>query len=257
MVMENMVGLFITRNRLENIDDLKYLTKLLYLDISSNNLDDISVLKALRGLKYLNISNNAINSVDALKGFDLLTHLYMSVNRVSDLGPLREREEIDGLEVLSFMKQSGRTIDLSPISGFTGLQKLYISENSLKNIDVISSLTDLQIIKAENIDLKDGNVFSPLGKLRKLYLSNNNLREIAFAEELKDLYSLYYLDVDYNCLGADDKETIATLDNLNSNSLFYLYRFGQEPEKCGLVRKVSNLNPTPAEFPVYDVGSGM
>jgi len=79
--------------RICDISDLKYCTKLRYLEIFCNKIEDISAIANLTELEDLNISYNPISSSEALRNLPNLKRLWMERTDI----PYEEFEELQAL----------------------------------------------------------------------------------------------------------------------------------------------------------------
>ncbi|MFA5657825.1 MAG: leucine-rich repeat domain-containing protein [Oscillospiraceae bacterium] len=69
-----------------DIDSLKYMVNLTWLDLYHNKITDITPLKGLTKLTYLCLSSNNITDITSLKGLTNLTYLDLGYNDVTDDG---------------------------------------------------------------------------------------------------------------------------------------------------------------------------
>lgn len=92
-----------------NIDSLRYLTKLVYLDIHSNEVSDITVVRNFPKLVKLVIYHNHIQDLSPLLNCPELRSLFMHENPVRDFGPLAQMAWLQHLSVdeKSFTKEQG------------------------------------------------------------------------------------------------------------------------------------------------------
>lgn len=67
---------------LEDINSIKNLKQLTYLDLSGNLLTDISALGNLNNLGYLDLSGNEITNISAIKSLSNLRVLYLDDNQL-------------------------------------------------------------------------------------------------------------------------------------------------------------------------------
>jgi len=92
----------------ENLEDsdieaLKYMTNLRYLDLRGNQITSVSVLSELTNLTSLNLRHNQITDVSALKNLSELTYLYILANpvdsaQVDELASLLPNTAIDRIK---------------------------------------------------------------------------------------------------------------------------------------------------------------
>ena len=75
---------------LKNIESLKKLKNLIYLDLRSNNIDNVESLRDLKNLVYLDLSINNIKDLRPLKDLTNLKYLYLQNNNIADITPLEK-----------------------------------------------------------------------------------------------------------------------------------------------------------------------
>src|SRR5690606_10551419 len=69
--------LYLSDNKISNIEPLSSLTNLTYLYLSSNNISNIEPLSPLTKLTYLSLYNNKIENIEPLFSLTNLTYLYL------------------------------------------------------------------------------------------------------------------------------------------------------------------------------------
>jgi len=227
----DMLGLIWLDAHAEDISDLtglEYATNIEHLDIRSNDVSDLSTLcdpdtgVGLRNLTYLDLSYN--HRIDytthwankaILRGLTDLTELYLENtgigNNLSALGGLTNLEILDlsynGIDDISPL------YDTATHSGLTNLTELYLNDNQITDISVLTGLRNLKVLDLSNnrwtqvvgmtftFGLSD---ISPLyneaiglglTNLQELYLNNNKITDIS---ALAGLINLKVLDLSYN-----------------------------------------------------------
>lgn len=172
------------------------------------NLND---LKMLTNLEYLNAGNLNLKSISALSKLINLRVLYLPQNSISDVRPLKS---LTKLQVLSL--KGNQIASISSLSGLTDLQKLYLSENKLASVSSLSKLTKLEVLELSNNSIQKIHGLKGLKKLTRLTLAFNKISDLT---PLKDLTNLQYLDL------SDNKITVITpLTNLKKIKTLYLQR---------------------------------
>jgi hypothetical protein len=109
---------------------------------------------------------------DALESFDGLRHLGPDLHSLV-LGSTRRR------------------LSLQPLSGLTGLQRLYL-ESHTKDLDVVAGLTSLTSLTLRSITLPDLSLLLPLTGLRALDLKLGGTRDLSL---LPSVGRLEYLEL--------------------------------------------------------------
>ncbi len=78
--MINLVELRLKQNLLDELNNIRNLSKLSLLDLNYNQIQDASVLGYLLELKFLYLSNNSIKNIDFLSNLTQLIALDLSFN---------------------------------------------------------------------------------------------------------------------------------------------------------------------------------
>ena len=95
-------GLVLSYHNLSDsdIEQLRYLTNLTYLDLQGNQISDIRSLQGLTNLTVLDLTSNQISDISALSNLISLTYLDLRDNQITDFSVL------DGLLNLSYLEIS-------------------------------------------------------------------------------------------------------------------------------------------------------
>lgn len=163
------------------------------LILYGENISMLEPLATFTALKILDLSRNAISNVAPLKALTNLQLVDLSRNPLGDLSPLKEMAGLKALG-LSKLKATGSyegAVNLQQLSGFTGLNELNISGNTITNFAELSSLTGIEYLDVS--ELKGVDSFAPVGKLTKLIglvVKNNNLSDTSFLQSLSVLRGL-------------------------------------------------------------------
>jgi Leucine-rich repeat (LRR) protein len=119
----------------------------------------------------------------------------------------------DNLEKLYLGDNKIKEIDR--LSSLINLHYLYMWNNEINDIKGLSSLTNLRELFLSYNQIKDITELSSLTNLQKLYLSHNKIKEIC---GLSSLTNLQLLTLDNN--EVKDIENLNTLTNLQTLALF-------------------------------------
>jgi len=123
----NLDKKFWLRGRIINIDPIKKLTNLEYLNLSNNLIKKIPNIANLQNIKILYLNNNEIESTLARGKYDLLSELYLSNNKIKSLIFFKNIE----LPNVSTIDLHGNQIkDLEPLKRI--IEKLNISNSRWK-----------------------------------------------------------------------------------------------------------------------------
>ena len=135
---------------------------------------------------------------------------YFNRNSISDLSPL---SGLTSLETLYLYDNS--ISDVSDLSGLTSLKTLYLYNNSISDVSGLSGLTSLERLSLSNNSISDVSDLSGLTSLKTLYLDNNSISDVS---DLSGLTSLERLSLSNNSIS-----DVSGLSGLTSLKTLYLY----------------------------------
>ncbi|CAL6089547.1 Conserved_hypothetical protein [Hexamita inflata] len=138
-MMRQLQFLSVSGNIIKEIQELRYLVKLVNLDVSYNMIEDIQYLKALVNLESLSLSNNKISSVSNLQTLTLLTYLNISNNKIPDIQPLQQLVNLRNLYVSNIVIG-----DIYVLQNMRKLNVLDISFNKIVDIYFLIYFRDLK-----------------------------------------------------------------------------------------------------------------
>lgn len=125
---------------LKNTADLKYCTKVRYMDIGHNEiLGAIPFVQYMPELEVLIAAMDGLTDISALSACTKLEYLELQTNSITDISALAP---LVNLEHLNIARNAGIT-DLSPLFGMTKLERLWLGASSSypqKQIDEIRSI---------------------------------------------------------------------------------------------------------------------
>ena len=146
-------------------------TNLRRLDASDRAIEELTGIEGATDLYQVFLDRNRITDIAPLSGLGSLVVLTLAHNMVEDLAPLA------GMRSLRYLALDGNSLqDLPPLP--SGLQHLYLSDNSISDI---ASLADLYLFE---LDVSGNAITSlaPLGRhggLRYLHVSDNQVADIS------------------------------------------------------------------------------
>ncbi|WP_370221670.1 Ig-like domain-containing protein [Cytobacillus sp.] len=160
----------------------------------------------LESFETLDLSGKDIQSLEGLQYAVNLKELSLRYNNyIEDLGPLSTLHNLKKLFI------GGNQIkDLTPLQDFD-LTHLDISDNSLQNINILSSFTNLTYLEAARNQITDLNPLSNLTQLTSLFLDGNNISDIS---PLNSLANLRMLGLSDNHIS--DLSTLVNMPELGS-----------------------------------------
>ncbi len=166
------------------------------LEAPEANIRDLTGLEFATRLTSLHFGSEPVGS-------------YSNSNSISDLSPL------SGLTSLERLYLGSNSIsDVSDLSGLTNLEWLDLSRNSILDISPLSGLTNLEWLRLNDNAIFDVSPLSGLTNLEWLRLSDNVILEISALSGLTNLTSLWLSN---NLIS--DVSDLSGLTNLDSLSL--------------------------------------
>ena len=144
-----------------------------------------------------------IESLVGIQNLTSLTGFLLSEPSIIDLSPL------SGLTGLTFLALGDVINDISPLSGLTSLTELHLGFNSITDISALSGLTSLTTLYLQgNLALTDIGAVSGLTSLEYLDLRDSSITDISALSGLTDLTNLQ--------LGNNSISDISALSGLTS-----------------------------------------
>ena len=133
---------------------------------------------------------------------------FVNSNSISDISPL------SGLTNLESLYLSRNSIsDISALSGLTNLTELELVGNSISDVSALSELTNLTYLNLFNNSISDVSALSGLTNLRWLYLDTNSISDVsALVSVLSELTNLEVLGLGDNSIS--DVSPLSELTNL-------------------------------------------
>jgi Leucine-rich repeat (LRR) protein len=153
----DLIGLNLTD---ADIEPLRYMTNLTFLDLWGNQISDVSSLKGLTNLTYLELGNNQISDISPLKGLTNLTGLVLGNNQISDVSPLKGLTNLMGLDL-----RGNQISDVSPLKGLTNLELLHLGYNKISDVSPLKELTNLTYLSLNDNPITD---WSPVAHVQNV-----------------------------------------------------------------------------------------
>ncbi|CAL6034713.1 Conserved_hypothetical protein [Hexamita inflata] len=204
-VPQHLESLKIIGCEVQNINPLKYLSKLEDLGLQANRISDLSSLSQLLSLKTLDLNLNWIFNVCPLQNLVNLSYLNLAENKISDVRPLQH---------------------------LINLQELNLSYNNISDVDPLRTLVNLK-----SLNLAFNNIVSvhPLQQMINLERLNLNSNKISDIQSLKHL-QLSYLYLSVNCL------TEECFSVLNQKSIKTIFKLNQKPATSQIIFVSKRMN---------------
>jgi Leucine-rich repeat (LRR) protein len=216
----------------QNIEALKNLTRLKWLDLAGTavndlrpieNLDqiiglavggtaipDVASIGNLINLEILDFSNTNVENVASLTNLSKLKAINISGARVSDVTSLADLRHLAYL-ILSNTKVA----NVLPLSSLTKVRALNLAKTQVTDIAPLTALPNIKLLDLSYLKLTQENLalVGALAGLRALSLSNTGLTD---GTPLSDLTSLQMLDLsDTHIADAAPLANLTNLENLN------------------------------------------
>ena len=120
----------LTRTQVANIEPLRGLTKLQNLDLSITHVANIEPIKHLAALKILNLQGTGVANIEPLQDLTALQILNLGGTRVANIEPLQGLTKLQTLNLLAT-----QVANIKPLRGLTKLQKLDLPGQPVTNIE--------------------------------------------------------------------------------------------------------------------------
>ena len=150
--------------RISDLSDVQYFPNLVSLNLGwalyKNGGVDLTPLAALSKLENLSLACTTIQSIEPLSALTNMKNL-----------------EIWGTRMV---------MDLSPLSGMTKLESLWLTHNVISDLTPLAGLKNLWALQLEQNAISDITPISALPNLKKLMISDNPIKDYT---PLSDIYS--------------------------------------------------------------------
>lgn len=171
----------VTDNDLEN---LKYLTKLEKLWLFAPQITDISFVNEMKDLKSFSVESQNIVNLDLIKNCKKLETLNLFHTQLTDLDILVENTELRHLDICT-----GNPVrDISGLRKLGKLERLSISSSELTDISPITSLDSLKSLELSCGSISDISMLADCKSLKRLSLIG--CKQVADISPLSELNAL-------------------------------------------------------------------
>ena len=114
----------------DNTKELKYCTKVKYLDIAHQHLTDISFISGMKDLEVFLISSNPITDLSPIVNCPKMEYLEILCTKVTDISPLSALQD---LEHLNMVDMRGDSLEgWETLAGLTKLKRLWLAQDDRK-----------------------------------------------------------------------------------------------------------------------------
>lgn len=179
---------YLSNNKLTDIDALQRAPMLTYLSLSNNGLttESTTAIANYPYLQYLALAYNSIDSVENLTGLKYLTELRLHNNQLTDVRALRS---LVNLEILYL--GHNQIQDIGFFNTLTALELLYVNDNKISDVSSLTSLSKLEIINVSNNNISSLSVLrNYTDNLTEIYAENNKLTDFSFINGASKLHIL-------------------------------------------------------------------
>lgn len=245
---------YLTNNKLDDIDALSRAPLVDYLSLASNGLttEDTECLANFPILSYLSLADNNIDSVEHLKGLKLLQELRLHNNNISNVNDLRRLIHLEALYL-----GNNKIKDIGFLNTLTKVKVLYVNDNEISDISNLTALAELEAININNNKVSSLSVLNNYkSTLTEIYAENNQLTDFSFINGASELHILMLAgnktDIIQNNMSSWltglTKIQVLTLSDIRLNDLVFLSGMNEivrlDIENCGLsafTGEVSNI----------------
>lgn len=185
---------FVLPSDVETLEDIAQMAYLEKLTIRDQNLESLAPLSSLKELKTLDVTHSRFpaDELSILADLPALTELTLSDCSLSTIAAL---EGVKNLHILDISNNTVRNLEV--LSEMTELQELQLSHNA---INTLKPLAELKKLEKLNISHNAVTSLSPISTCEKLNWLNASSNQLSSAEGISSLPELATLALDYNNL---------------------------------------------------------
>jgi len=190
--LRNLYYLDLSNTKIEDLSPLRSHTKLRYLSVRNTGVSDIDLLRYSRDLVVFDLAGSEVSSLNPISYFPNLISLNIShtpvdsLHQLAALGSLQYLDcsyskinKLDGLEELENLRSlniSFTQIDnLEKIKGLKSLNTLNFEFTTIDNLTPIAEMDNIEVIKCENTNVYDLKQLNGLANLSRVYSDNTGI----------------------------------------------------------------------------------
>ena len=147
---DKLTYLDLSGNKPGSTDSLSSMTAVEQLNLSNCGLYDIECVKNLKNLTYLDVSKNKIKSLEPIAGCKKLKTLLAGDNLISSLTPLSELSSIAVIDI-----KNNSVLTLRPLFSITSLQTVNIENNRISDLSPLQNCKKLKNVAAAGNPIDD------------------------------------------------------------------------------------------------------
>ena len=117
-----------------------------------------------------------------------------AVARIKDISDLAQFPNIMYLNLAWAMNDGGKPIDISPLSGLTKLEALYMNCDSIEDVSALSGMTGMKDLKIWGNSITDISVLAGMPLMEDLWIQSNQITYVSALSGMTNLYRLYMAD---------------------------------------------------------------
>ena len=153
------------------------------LSFSPSGLRDIKPLTVFKGLRSLDIRRTLVSDISPIASFENLEVLLLSGANITDIAAIAGMKTLKKLEVGGMPGLK----NLDVISNLTSLQLLTFSGTRLKNLSQLGKLPDLKVLDVQNTGIDNLKSIGAFPNLTHLYLTDCPIKDLSPLPVLKRL----------------------------------------------------------------------
>lgn len=188
-----LAALDASHQNISNVRGLQHFFGLVSLNLTGNNISNLHPLLTLERLELLQLSNNAgVTDLSSLANLKRIKRLFLDGVAATDLTPLQAMSLVElslantnrfdltplqNMPLQQFYLRNSATTDLSAIAK-APLRTLNIDGSNISSISMLTNLTGLTSLIANDTDLADIRVLSQAQNLSTLWLSGTKVTDV-------------------------------------------------------------------------------
>jgi len=188
-----LAALDASHQNISNVRGLQHFFGLVSLNLTGNNISNLHPLLTLERLELLQLSNNAgVTDLSSLANLKRMKRLFLDGVAATDLTPLQAMSLVElslantnrfdltplqNMPLQQFYLRNSATTDLSAIAK-APLRTLNIDGSNISNISMLTNLTGLSSLIANDTDLADIRVLRQAQNLSTLWLSGTKVTDL-------------------------------------------------------------------------------
>lgn len=167
--LSKIIELNLSNSNIENIKNLKLANNIKKLYLDRNPIKDINELKYLNKLEVLDLSKIEGLKYDSLSSLSNLRELYILLANIDDLS------QIKTYQIKKLIISGNNIQNLNNIGKFKKLEVLYIDNNKIESIKNLNVLNKLELLDIRANNIKDYSVLLEMKSLKTLIIDKEQI----------------------------------------------------------------------------------